>query len=140
MAWGLLGIGAAFAVALIACGARAPMLIAVGMYLPFDTSSAIFAGGMIRAIADRVTARYSAAEKVRVEERGTLIASGLIAGEAIVGILLAVLFISGVPSITRVITGSDQFSFYPAWGGWFSLAAFLSLVYILVRIPARRKE
>ncbi|MDQ2950540.1 MAG: oligopeptide transporter, OPT family, partial [Acidobacteriota bacterium] len=35
MAWGLLGIGAAFGIALILCGARAPMLIAVGMYLPF---------------------------------------------------------------------------------------------------------
>ncbi len=138
MAWGLLGIGAAFGVALIACGARAPMLIAVGMYLPFDTSAAIFTGGLIRAIADRVTVHYSDSEKVHVEEKGTLLASGLIAGEAIVGILLAVLFISGVPSITRALTGGDEFGFYPAWGGWLSLAAFASLVYVLVRIPARR--
>ena len=38
MAWGLLGIGAAFGIALLLCGARSPMLIAVGMYLPFSTS------------------------------------------------------------------------------------------------------
>jgi putative OPT family oligopeptide transporter len=57
MAWGLLGIGAAFGVALILCGARAPMLVAVGMYLPFDTSAAIFAGGALRWFADRIATR-----------------------------------------------------------------------------------
>ena len=45
MAWGLLAIGAAFGVALLFSGARSPMLIAVGMYLPFDTTSAIAFGG-----------------------------------------------------------------------------------------------
>ncbi len=140
LAWGLLGIGAAFGVALILCGASAPMLIAVGMYLPFDTSSAIFAGGVIKALAERVAARYSAEEKAQVEEKGTLLASGLIAGEAIVGILLAVLFVSGVPSLTHLLTGADELSFYPRLGGWLSLVAFASLVYMLVRIPTRRGE
>src|SRR5260370_38694009 len=39
MDWGLVGIGAAFAIALILCGARSPLLIAVGMYLAVDTSA-----------------------------------------------------------------------------------------------------
>jgi predicted dehydrogenase len=47
MAWGLIAIGAAFGIALIMCGARSPMLVAVGMYLPFDTVSAIFVGGIV---------------------------------------------------------------------------------------------
>jgi putative OPT family oligopeptide transporter len=138
MAWGLLGIGAAFGVALILCGARAPMLIAVGMYLPFDTTSAIFAGGMLKALADRISRRFSEAEKARVEEKGTLVASGLIAGEAIVGILLAVLFVSGVPSIASLVTGSDQAPLSLPWRSWLSVAGFASLAYALVRIPARR--
>ena len=54
MAWGLLGIGAAFGIALLLCGARSPMLIAVGMYLPFNTSSAIFIGGLFKWILNRV--------------------------------------------------------------------------------------
>ncbi len=138
MAWGLLGAGAAFGVALILCGARAPMLVAVGMYLPFDTTSAIFAGGLLKALTDRVSRRYSDKEKAAVEEKGTLIASGLIAGEAIMGILLAVLFVSGVSSLTSLATGAEQLGFYPKWGAWLSLAGFAALAYLLVRIPSRR--
>ncbi len=130
MAWGLLGIGAAFGIALLLCGARSPMLIAVGMYLPFDTSSAIFIGGLMKWILTRVTQRRSAEQKLLVEEKGTLIASGLIAGEAIVGILLAVLFLTGVPSIAT-------FRFTPAWGGWLSLIGFAALACVLIRIPAQ---
>lgn len=131
MAWGLLGIGAAFGLALLLCGARSPMLVAVGMYLPFDTSSAIFLGGVIKWLADRRARQLNAEHKLSFEEKGTLLASGLIAGEAIVGILLAVLFLAKVPSL-------PPFSFYPAWGGWLSLIGFASIAYVLIRIPAKR--
>ena len=132
MPWGLLGIGIAFGIALIACGARSPMLIAVGMYLPFQTSSAIFAGGLIKWVLDRVTARYSKERKALVDERGTLLASGLIAGEAIVGILLAVLFLTGRGAIATV-------PFYGQAGGWLSLLGFAAIAFVLIRIPARAK-
>src|SRR5580693_7066080 len=131
MAWGLIAIGAAFGVALLLFGARSPMLVAVGMYLPFDTSSAIFVGGLIKLIADRAARKLNAEQKVSYEEKGTLLASGLIAGEAIVGILLAVLFLAKVPSFAT-------FSFFPAWGGWLSLLGFASIAYILIRIPVGR--
>jgi putative OPT family oligopeptide transporter len=140
MPWGLIGIGAAFGVALICCGARAPMLVAVGMYLPFRTVSAIFVGGLLRWVCDSVAARRAPEARARIEERGTLLASGLIAGEAIVGILLAVATVSGLPSLTKLVTGADQFSFYPAWGGWLSLVALACLVWVLVRIPAGIKR
>jgi putative OPT family oligopeptide transporter len=133
MAWGLLAIGAAFGLALVLCGARAPMLIAVGMYLPFDTSSAIFVGGVIKWIVDRAARSRTAEQKLVIEEKGTLLASGLIAGEAIVGILLAVVFLTGVPALAT-------FGFYPAWGGWLSLIGFASLAYVLIRIPMRASD
>ncbi len=128
MAWGLLAIGAAFAVALILAGARAPMLVAVGMYLPFDTSSAIFLGGLFKWISDRMTAPSDAA---RVEEKGTLIASGLVSGEAIMGIVLAVTFLAGVPSFGSM-PGFD------GRGGWLSTIGFAAMAYVLVWIPRRR--
>jgi putative OPT family oligopeptide transporter len=140
MAWGLLVIGAAFGIALILCGARAPMLIAVGMYLPFDTSSAIFAGGLMKWVLDRVTARAAAERKLRIDETGTLLASGLIAGEAILGIFLAVLSISTVPSLVRLLSGAEQFSWFSSWGGWLSLAGFAAIAYVLIRIPAAARK
>ncbi|MSV27485.1 MAG: oligopeptide transporter, OPT family [Bryobacterales bacterium] len=139
MAWGLIGAGAAFGIALLLCGARAPMLVAVGMYLPFDTTSSIFIGGVLKWLVDLRVARLSPESKVAVEERGTLLASGLIAGEAVVGILLAVTFVAGISSITRMFTGSDELGFFPQWGGWLSLLAFAAIAWVLVRIPTRRE-
>lgn len=137
MAWGLIGAGAAFGAALILCGARAPMLIAVGMYIPFDTVSAIFAGGLVRWVADLVAARYGPERARRAADRGTLLASGLIAGEAIMGILLAVTFLLGITSLTALVTGREALPFYAQWGGWLSLAGFAAIAWVLIRIPLK---
>ena len=115
------------------------MLIAVGMYLPFETSSAIFVGGVLKWIVDRLAAGYDPPARARVEERGTLLASGLIAGEAIVGILLAATFLAGLSSFTRLLFGVDQLGFLPAWGGRLSLIGFAAVAYVLIRIPLQHK-
>jgi hypothetical protein len=67
------------------------MLVAVGMYLPFGTTFAIFVGGVFRSIGDWLAARrgFNAAQRARVENSGVLVASGLIAGEAILGLVWA---------------------------------------------------
>ncbi|MBI3681418.1 MAG: oligopeptide transporter, OPT family [Acidobacteria bacterium] len=131
MAWGLLALGAAFALALILAGARAPMLIAVGMYLPFDTSAAIFLGGVLKRITEAIVARRPEPERLEIEEKGTLIASGLVSGEAIIGIVLAVTYLAGIPSFGRM-PGFDTA------GSWLSIAGFAAIAYVLVAIPARR--
>jgi len=61
------------------------------MYLPLETTFAIFVGGMLRGYVDRrVKARgYNAAQAARVENVGVLVASGLIAGEALMGLFVA---------------------------------------------------
>ncbi len=141
MPWGLLLMGCLLGIALVMIEAPSPMLIAVGMYLPLETTSAIFVGGMIKWMLDAWVRRRKARaeEKAKVEERGTLIASGLIAGEAITGILLAVLFIRHLPSLTRVFTGRDELPFLAGWGGWLSLIAFALLAYCLIVVPGRRR-
>ena len=140
MAWGLLIIGAAFAVALLLCGARAMMLIAVGMYLPFDTSAAIFAGGVISWLASRLNASRTESERAGIAERGTLLASGLIAGEAIMGILLAVQFLAGIPSLARLVTGADSIPGFASWSPYSSLAAAAILAWTLIRLPLHARE
>ncbi len=141
MAWGLLLIGCLFGVSLVMIEAPSPMLIAVGMYLPLETTSAIFLGGAMRWVADGWAARrrLSGDEKAKFEERGTLLASGFIAGEAITGILLAALFLTGVKSITHVFTGQDVFPFVARWGGWISLIAFAIIAYVLISLPQKRR-
>jgi len=91
MAWPLVVTGAIFGVVLIMLKVRSPMLVAVGMYLPFSTTCAIFVGGIIRMITDNRSraANHNAAQTTRVENTGILIASGLIAGEALTGLLFA---------------------------------------------------
>jgi len=142
MPWGLLLMGCLLGVALIMIEAPSPMLIAVGMYLPLETTSAIFLGGMLKWLADACARRKSltAEEKIKFEERGTLLASGFIAGEAMTGILLAVLFINHVPSVTRLFTGRDELTFLAHWGGWLSLIAFAILAYCLVQLPMRKRS
>ena len=139
MAWGLIGIGVAFGIALIMCGARSPMLIAVGMYLPFSTVSAIFVGGAIKWFVERASASRAVEERKAIEDKGTLLASGLIAGEALMGIVLAVTFLAGISSFTKFLVGRDEFGFFQAWGGWLSLAGFAAVAWVLVRIPLRSR-
>jgi len=71
---------------------RAPVLaVAVGIYLPLEYTSPIFLGGLIAELADRWHAkRPSAGDPEILRRSGLLFASGLIAGEAIVGVLIAI--------------------------------------------------
>jgi putative OPT family oligopeptide transporter len=91
MAWPLVVVGILFGFAMIMMQVKSPMLVAVGMYLPFGTTFAIFVGGVFRTLGDWVAARrgFNAAQKARVENAGVLVASGLIAGEALLGLVWA---------------------------------------------------
>lgn len=93
--WGMIGIGAVIAVVVIIIDEilkareseiRAPVLaVAVGIYLPFELAVPILVGGLLAHVADRVTGKNEGAG-----HSGLLVASGLITGEALVGIGLAV--------------------------------------------------
>ena len=93
MAWPLVIFGMFFGIMLVMVQVKSPMLVSVGMYLPFGTTFTIFLGGVVRWIADKMAERrgYNAAQKARVENVGVLTASGLIAGEALVGLVWAAL-------------------------------------------------
>jgi uncharacterized oligopeptide transporter (OPT) family protein len=68
------------------------LAVAVGIYLPIELSVPIFIGGMIAWGAARALAGSSADIRAKAGRRGLLFASGLITGEALVGILLAIPF------------------------------------------------
>jgi hypothetical protein len=86
--WSLILIGAFISILLEIVGISA-LPFAVGMYLPFATSATIFVGGAVRALVERV----SRGKRTLAEEEsgpGVLFSSGLIAGGAICGLMLAI--------------------------------------------------
>jgi putative OPT family oligopeptide transporter len=90
MAWPLVITGILMGFAMIMFKVRSPMLVAIGMYLPIGTTSAIFIGGMIRWVTDTIRKRrtYNEAQTARIENVGVLVASGMIAGEALSGLVI----------------------------------------------------
>jgi len=148
MTWILIIIGMMLCAGLILMGVKGPMLIFVGMYLPFATVFAIFTGGLIKGILDLrlnyytkiledKTGKYSDEEKAKAkkvtdvaENTGVLLASGLIAGEALMGLIIAAFavsnkFFSGLLGIT-----TPQY--------FVGLAVIAVVAYFLIRIPYRR--
>jgi putative OPT family oligopeptide transporter len=91
MPWPLVGVGVLMGIGMLLLQVRSPMLVSVGMYLPLETTFAIFVGGVIRWIADRAMEKrgLNEAQKTRASNVGILAASGLIAGEALAGLVNA---------------------------------------------------
>ena len=87
--WGFIGIGAAIAVVLAVL--RVPVMpVAIGIYLPVGLSVTMFAGGLLRW----AVSRRQGEEAASVEGVGTLFSAGLVAGEGLCGIILAILALS----------------------------------------------
>lgn len=98
MAWPLIIVGMFMGVGFILMNVKSPMLVSVGMYLPLTTTFAIFVGGVIKGIMDMVAKRrkHNEAQNLRSENVGILLASGLIAGEALMGLIIAMFAVGGV--------------------------------------------
>jgi putative OPT family oligopeptide transporter len=100
--WALIAIGAGVAVAVIILDQvlkargktfRTPVLaVAVGIYLPIASTAPIFIGGLVAHLAGRRIAGKDYEFKKLAGRRGLLFASGIITGESLVGIILAVPF------------------------------------------------
>ncbi|WP_191420526.1 OPT family oligopeptide transporter [Lachnoclostridium sp. An76] len=103
--WALIFIGVF--IAIVAEILKVPVMpFAVGMYLPFSLSAGIMAGGIVRYIVEKI--KGTDAEKKERADRGVLFTSGLIAGEGIMGIVLAVLAVAKVDSVINL---SERFGF-----------------------------
>ena len=99
MPWPLVMVGVLMGFAMIMLEVKSVMLFAVGMYLPLETTFAIFVGGVIRWLTDQMRDRrgLNDAQKARVENAGVLTASGMIAGEAILGLVVAAFYFFNKP-------------------------------------------
>jgi putative OPT family oligopeptide transporter len=127
MAWPLIIVGMLFGIVGILVQVKSVMLFSIGMYLPFGTTSAMFVGGVIRWLTDRMRDKRNLndAQKARVDNTGVLVASGLIAGEALCGLVVAGL----------VGAGKDVTLFHWTPPIWAALAALIVLAIVMVRVP-----
>lgn len=134
MAWPLVIVGMFFALGLILIKAPSPMLIAVGMYLPFHSTAAIFVGGIIKWLMDRNLHRRNATadERTKAENMGTLFSSGFIAGEALMAVLIAfyVLARSFWPSMGQIPHISENFLL--------GLLIYPVVLYLLAYFPLKK--
>jgi putative OPT family oligopeptide transporter len=127
MAWPLVIVGILMGFALIMVEVKSPMLFAVGMYLPLETTFAIFVGGIIRWATDKLRDRrgLNDAQKARVENAGVLTASGLIAGEALCGLVVA-----GFRGFQKPLPVIFQ---HPS--DLLGMLAFIVLIVVMIRVP-----
>ena len=127
MAWPLVIVGILLGLAMIMIEVKSVMLFAVGMYLPLGTTFAIFVGGVLRWLTDRLRDRrgFNDAQKARVDNSGVLTASGLIAGEALCGLVIAGL----------VGAGKDVTLFKWIPPAFMAVAAFVVLALVMIRVP-----
>jgi putative OPT family oligopeptide transporter len=121
MPWDLIFIGAASAVVMELLGVES-LAVAVGIYLPVFTSMSVFLGGLVRWIVTRKQREDAEADRDEIAERGILAASGLIAGESLIGILLAVLAGAKIQLPTVQIFGNTGslilYLLLAVWLGW----------------------
>lgn len=106
---------------------------ALGLYLPFELSAAIMFGGIIRWIVEQ---KYKKDEKLFKEktEKGVLIASGLVAGDALMGLVIAIFAGLKINIAFAANWATNTASYAP----WFSLAMFLLVGLFLYTYTCRK--
>ncbi|MEJ1240211.1 oligopeptide transporter, OPT family [Chryseolinea sp. T2] len=135
--WQFVIVGVFIAITLELCGIKA-LAFAIGLYLPLATTLPIFAGGAVKGYVDWRAERRN--EKTADDDlsRGSLFATGLIAGGAITGVVVAILSV-GVPdfmtsmNLEHTITGALGEGVYFIVGTGFFVAMALMLYRLAVK-------
>lgn len=102
---------------------------AIGLYLPLALSTPIMAGGLIALVVRRISKENVLKKR---GERGILFGSGLVAGDALLGVMIAgiIAFSSGYRAFYEA---HEELSLTAAYGPWVSLIAFAGMCYMFYR-------
>jgi len=139
--WDMVWIGAAIGAAIIAVdeilkarGAsfRAPVLAAaVGIYLPLELTVPIFLGGLLTWVVEKTVGIGNDPDaKERLHRRGVLFSAGLITGEALMGIFMAIPIVTSGHADVLALPDALQPG---AWGEWLGLAMLAVIAWFLYR-------
>lgn len=142
--WQFVLVGVAIAITMELCGIKS-LSFAVGLYLPLSTTLPIFTGGAIRGLVDMKKKKKGVAENAEEEDlgKGNLFATGLVAGGALAGVLIA--FISAPDSMQSFLKSVNmEHGFAKALGenGYFFLGVlcFAVMGYLLYKIGMKKTE
>ena len=134
--WNLVIVGALIAVVVEIIGI--PVLpFAIGIYLPVQLNACIMVGGLIRLAFDKMKFKGDEDKKKAVTNDGILFCSGMIAGEGLVGILLAVLAVFGVD---KVIDISGLLNLPPVVSSIGGLVVFALIILTVLKFSLWRKQ
>jgi putative OPT family oligopeptide transporter len=131
--WKMIGIGAVVGIGLIAVDATLklthrlslpPLAVGIGIYLPMSATFAVVLGAVVGYLYQQRAKKSPAPE--RAERLGTLVASGLIVGESLFGVLNAGIIVATSKEAPLALVGAD-FKLAPILG----LIAFVGLVVVL---------
>ena len=130
--WALVFIGVFIAVAVEVVGI--PVLpFAIGVYLPVQLNACIMVGGLVRLALDKM--RCDEKKKGLIVNDGVLFCSGMIAGEGLIGIVLALLAVFGIDSLI------DLSGFVPeAVSNWGSLVVFALVILSVLKFSVWKKR
>lgn len=129
--WSLVFIGAFIAIVIEILGISV-LPVAIGLYLPIELSSTIMLGGALRWFMDR---KKTEKEKKDESNDGILFASGMIAGEGLIGILLAIFAVAGISDAINLSDVIDT-----GMVGGIVLLAVLAAIIIKVALPHKKKD
>lgn len=134
--WSLIIIGAFIAIVVEILGI--PVLaFAIGLYLPIHLSTPIMVGGAIKWLVEK--RKYSSdAERKEASDRGVLYSAGLIAGEGIIGILLAVFAVAKLDG--KIDLSGIYGDNFVKYGNWVGLVAFALLVGSILLVCNKKKK
>ena len=143
--WTTIGIGAAIGAAIIifdlwlqASGRkfRVPVLAcAIGIYLPIELMVPIFLGGLLAHIVERkMGGSRNEAEHGQIHRKGMLFSAGLITGEALMGIFIAIPIVLTGRADVLALPESMQF------GGWLGLLLLSVIAWLLYRYATKPEE
>ena len=131
--WTLVFIGAFIAIIVEIIGI--PVLpFAIGVYLPVQLNACIMVGGLVRLVVEKVTDKKD--DKEKTVNNGILFCSGMIAGEGIVGILLALLAVFGVD---KALNLSEKFGISPVVSNIGGIVLFAVIILTLVAFTFPKK-
>lgn len=129
--WTLVFIGAFISIAFEVVGISA-LPVAIGLYLPLELSSTIMLGGLARLFLDKRKEKKGIKEKNADASDGILFCSGMIAGEGLVGILLAILAVLGIDTALNLSGIIDT--------GWIGGVVLLGIMVAMVVYVSRDKK